>query len=45
MSEQIRIMNITNGDEIDINWETIKGAREWIENQDNPDMYQIMDIY
>ncbi len=43
--ENIRIMNITNGDEVNGNWETREEALEWIENQDVPEMFEIMGIY
>ena len=42
--ENIRIMNITNGDEVQGNWTTKKEALDWINSQDVPEMYEIMDV-
>jgi len=42
MQERTRIMNITNGDEMD-SFDTREEAEEWIESQDCPDMYRIME--
>jgi len=43
--EQIRVMNITNGDEINISFENIEEAEQWIDSQDCPSMYQIMEDF
>lgn len=41
MQEDVRIMNITNGDEVQGNWGTEEEAQEWIEEQDFPKFYAI----
>ncbi len=38
----IRIMNITNGNEVKGSWETLLEAEEWIEEQDVPEMFEVM---
>lgn len=45
MNDQIRVMNITNGDEIDyVSWDSEEEAQEWIDSQDIPEKYMIMEI-
>lgn len=41
--ENIRIMDISNGDEVRGNWTSREEAEQWIEEQDNPYIYQIME--
>lgn len=45
MEDRTRIMNITNGDEERGNWETREEAEQWIEDQDCPEMYSIMEEF
>lgn len=43
MSEEARIMDITNGDEVQGYWETREEAEEWIKEQDFPMNFMIME--
>ena len=42
MQREIRIMNITNGDEVNGYWETLEEAKNWRDSQDVPEWFQIM---
>ena len=44
MENDISIMDITNGNVIDVYFDTQQEALDWIEEQDVPEMYKIMEI-
>lgn len=43
MENSVRIMNMSNGEEMQGNWETIEEATEWINEQEIPQLYEIME--
>ncbi len=42
IEEVVRVMNITNGNEVEVLFESAEEAQEWIESQDFPEMYRIL---
>ncbi len=41
--ENIRVMDISNGDEVQGSWTSREEAELWTKEQDNPHIYQIME--